>query len=261
MITAKTYKDPGAPFDYLALCALFVISLIVANGLVLGVWQEQDGAAFFFIGSAIVAASIYPIVALFVAEPWRIVVASVSGLVGSGIHVCAVAVYYYDQDLIWNLEYYWKIAVFILLSQFSALFAAGILILVGHNIEKIPLTIISFGEMLSTGVIWRLSEAYRRKAVPRRCEDLAREEQRIRAETAIEQALMEQRLASAKAKHLDSLTERERATLQLRMEAMARADARAAHETERLETENTELRHAVARLQKALAAAGIRATA
>jgi hypothetical protein len=262
MMTTKTYEDPGAPFDTLALYALLAIGLIVANGVVLGVWQEPGGAAFFFIGSAIVAISIYPVIALFVVEPWRVVVAIVSGLIGAGVYVCALDLYYQGQDdLVWNLEYYWAISIFFLLSVVPAIFAAGTLILIGHNFEKIPLTIVCFGTVPSAGVLWRLSEAYRRKAVHRRCEELATEEHRIRAETAIEQALMERRLASAREKYLDSLTERERATLQLRMEAMARADGRAARDTERLETENTELRQTVTRLQKTLVAAGIRATA
>jgi hypothetical protein len=259
MTTAKTYTQLGAPFDFLALWALLLISLMVANGLVLGVWQEPGGVAFFFTGSAIVAASIYPVAAFFVGEPWRLVVAIVSGLVGSGIYVCAVAAYYQSSSFVWGLEFLCAIFAFFLLAILPAVFSAGTLILVGHNILEIPITVVSFGE--SAGVFWRLSEAYRRKAVGRRCEELAREERRIRAETAIEQALMEQRLTSAREKYLDSLTASERAALQLRIEAMARADARAAHDTERLETENAELRQAVARLQKALAAAGIRATA
>jgi phosphate/sulfate permease len=262
MTTAKTYTDLGAPFDALALYALLAIGLIVANGVVLDVWQEPGGAAFFFIGSAIVAISIYPVIALFVVEPWRVVVAIVSGLIGAGIYVCVLDAYYQGQDdLVWNLEYYWKISIFYFLAVVPAIFSAGTLILVGHNFEKIPLTIVCFGTVPSDSFFWRLSEAYRRKAVRRRCEELAREEQHLRAETAIEQALMERRLARAREKYLDSLTERERATLQLRMEAMARADARAARDTERLETENTELRQTVTRLQKALATAGIRATA
>lgn len=260
MITAKTYIDPGAPFDVLPFLALVVISPMVAIG-VFDVCFEPGGAAFFLIGFAIVAISIYPVVALFVAEPWRVVVASVSGLVGAGIYVCVLDAYYQSQNLVWDLKNYWTISVFFSLGLLPTIFAAGTLILVGHNIQKIPLTVVYFGEVPSAGMLWRLSDAYRRKAAQRRCEELAREQRRIREETAIEQALMERRLMGARAKYLDSLTELERATLQLRMEAMARADARATHDTQRLETENTELRQALARLRKALAAAGIRATA
>jgi hypothetical protein len=247
MTTAKTYTQLGAPFDALALYALLVISLMVAIGA-FGVCYEPGGAAFFFIGSAIVAISIYPVAALFVAEPWRLVVAIVSGLVGSGIYVCALDVYYQSQGLGWNLEFLLIITVFFLLAILPAILSAGTLILVGHNIFEIPLTVVSFGEMPSYGFFWRLSEALRRKAVLRRCEELEKEERRIRGETAIEQALMERRLTSARAKYLDSLTELERATLQLRMEAMARADVSIPRYVERLEAENAELRRDLARL-------------
>jgi len=59
---------------------------------------------------------------------------------------------------------------------------------------------------------------------------------------------MERCLTSARAKYLDSLTEPERATLQLRMEAMARADVSIPRYVERLEAENAELRRDLARL-------------
>lgn len=260
MTIAKTYTQPGAPFDVLPLYALLGISPMVAIG-VFGVCCEPGGAAFFLIGFAIVAISIYPVVALFVAEPWRLVVAIVSGLVGSGIYVCALDFYYQSQYLVWNLESLLIIAVFFLLAMLPTVLSAGTLILVGHNIFEIPLTVVSFGEVPSYGFFWRLSEALRRKAVERRCEELEKEERRIRGETAIEQALMERRLTSARAKYLDSLTERERATLQLRMEAMARADARATHDTQRLLGEKAELERTLANLRKQLEIMGIKLNA
>jgi hypothetical protein len=138
MITEKTYTEPGAPFDVLPLFALIAISPMVAVG-VFGVCCEEGGAAFFFIGSAIVAISIYPVIALFVAEPWRVVVAIVSGLIGAGIYVCVLDAYYQSQDnLVWNLEYYRAISIFYFFAVVPAILAAGTLILVGHNFEKSP---------------------------------------------------------------------------------------------------------------------------
>lgn len=251
MTTSKTHANVGAPLDALAIVGLLAIMPMVAIGT-FDVCGEPQGAVFFSIGSVIAVATIYPLIALFVRQPWRFVVSLLSGLLGTGIYVCSLDLF--NTGDVWNVKYYGAIVVFLAVALVPTAFSAAIFLLAGHNIFGIPLIIFSFGDVPPTSVLWRLAEAYRRKAVERRCEALEKEERLIRAETAIEQSLIEKRLTSAKLKYLDNLTDSERATLQQRMEAMARVDACAACDFERVEAENAELR-------RMLAAAGIKATA
>ena len=80
----------------------------------------------------------------------------------------------------------------------------------------------------------------------------------LRQQTAELEARQAHELAQARADFLAAMDPQQRGLLAARLRARAEADARAARDIERIETENAELQRTVAQLREALAGAGVR---